>query len=299
MERSESLVELTKALSKFQGEITSVKKTAVNPFFKSKYADLDAVWEMCRKPLSSNGFALVQMPVELEGKLYLETLLIHTSGEYIKGYLALNPKAMDPQAVGSAITYARRYAMSAMLGVSADEDDDAEKATARGAVSPSRQPKPPGPTPTLKAGAGPSGSGGAMTGVCIIPGHNSAKLGKHPTLGWVHRLRNGEFCPGALLEAELLPSDDGVGLDVPAPASQQGPEGEEFPDTPLGSFQRELAEEEMDWLVFEKEVLKMEWPEWLRVGGTVDTARSRWRRYNQEEQEEPAPSPDRGGGRLI
>ena len=131
MERSESLVEFTKALSKFQGEITSVKKTAVNPFFKSKYADLDAVWDMCRKPLSSNGFALVQIPVELEGKLYLETLLIHTSGEYIKGYLALNPKAIDPQAIGSALTYARRYAMSAMLGVSADEDEDAERATAK------------------------------------------------------------------------------------------------------------------------------------------------------------------------
>ena len=63
MERSESLMEFTKALSKFQGEITSVKKTSVTPFFHSKYADLDAVWEVCRKPLSSNGFALIQAPV--------------------------------------------------------------------------------------------------------------------------------------------------------------------------------------------------------------------------------------------
>ena len=310
MERSESLVELTKALSKFQGEITSVKKTAVNPFFKSKYADLDAVWEMCRKPLSSNGFALVQMPVELEGKLYLETLLIHTSGEYIKGYLALNPKAMDPQAVGSAITYARRYAMSAMLGVSADEDDDAEKATARGAVSPSRQPKPPGPTPTLKAGAGPSGSGGAMTGVCIIPGHNSAKLGKHPTLGWVHKLANGEFCAGAgslAAQAVLQPGrvvlaetpgqtvspasqedfypgqDDDVGPDISDDVRPSAGSYPEFPDTPLGNFQRELANEEMDWLVFEKEVLHNSWPDWIKLRGTIALARAQWDEYKQEQ----------------
>ena len=286
MERSESLVELTKALSKFQGEITSVKKTEVNPFFKSKYADLDAVWEMCRKPLSSNGFALVQMPVEIEGKLYLETLLIHTSGEYIKGYLALNPKAIDPQSVGSAITYARRYAMSAMLGVSADEDDDAEKAIARGADQRLSVSDPPREGRVRASPLKADSSSSAITGVCTIPGHNSAKLGKHPTLGWVHKLSNGEFCPGALLEAKLLPSDDGVGLDVPAPASQQGPGGKEFPDTPLGNFQRELAKEGTGWGFFENAVLHMPWPEWVKVGGNIKTATTRWERYKSEEADD-------------
>jgi len=133
MDRSESLVELAKALSKFQGAMRSIPRNSVNPFFKSKYADLDAVWDGVRKPLSDSGLSIVQTTVERDDRIYLETMLLHASGEYITTELALNPKALDPQAVGSAITYARRYAMSALLGVSADEDDDAEKATARGA----------------------------------------------------------------------------------------------------------------------------------------------------------------------
>ena len=257
MERSESLMEFTKALSKFQGEITSVKKTSVNPFFKSKYADLDAVWEMCRKPLSSNGFALVQMPVEIEGKLYLETLLIHTSGEYIKGYLALNPKAIDPQSVGSAITYARRYAMSAMLGVSADEDDDAEKATARGAVS--RQPSAISRQGRgLKADSFPA-EGSVITGVCTIPGHNGAKLVQSRRTGvWGHILEDGTPCLGGTTE----PDDD----------------------TPLGNLQRELAREGWNWTAFEQMVLHMPWPEWVKLDGTIETARKHWANWAKLEE---------------
>ena len=141
--RSTSLVELTKALSAFQGAIRSVPKRSVNPFYKSKYADLDAVWDMCRTPLSEHGLAVVQTPVEIDGKMYLETMLLHTSGESITAYLALNVKELTPQSVGSAITYARRYSMSAMLGISADEDDDGEKATPKGQQSAKTPAEPP------------------------------------------------------------------------------------------------------------------------------------------------------------
>ena len=141
--RSTSLVELTKALCAFQGAIRSVPKRSVNPFYKSKYADLDAVWDMCRKPLSENGLAIVQTPIEIDGRMYLETMLLHTSGESITAQLALNVKELTPQSVGSAITYARRYSMSAMLGISADEDDDAEKATPKATVSLPEQPIAP------------------------------------------------------------------------------------------------------------------------------------------------------------
>lgn len=147
MERSESLVELTKALSRFQGAMHSVPKGSVNPYFHSKYADLDAVWDACRKPLTENGLALVQTTLQDTDKLFLETLLLHTSGEYLCSRYPLFPmkqtketgwvQSDDPQSIGSAITYARRYAMSAMLGVSADEDDDAENAQGRtGAAAP-------------------------------------------------------------------------------------------------------------------------------------------------------------------
>jgi hypothetical protein len=129
MEQSQSIIELAKALSKMQGELTSVPKSSTNPFFKSKYADLDAVWDTIRKPLSSNGLSVIQTTYDQNDKIYLETMLLHTSGEWVKSYLPINAKESSPQAIGSAITYARRYAMSAMLGVSADEDDDAEGTT--------------------------------------------------------------------------------------------------------------------------------------------------------------------------
>ncbi len=140
-ERSDSVVELVTALSKFQGAVKSVPKTSSNPFFHSKYADLDAVWEMCRQPLTDNGLALVQTTAVIEGKTYLETTLYHTSGQHITGRYPIFPMRQvqgqgwsssdDPQSIGSALTYARRYAMSAMLGISADEDDDAEKGMKR------------------------------------------------------------------------------------------------------------------------------------------------------------------------
>ena len=149
MNRSESIIELAKALSAFQGAMKSVPKTSVNPFFHSKYASLDAVWDMCRKPLADNGFSVVQTTVGEEGKLFLDTLLLHISGEYISCRYPLTPMRQtkdagwalsdDPQSIGSAITYARRYAMSAMLGISADEDDDAEKATGKRQPAPSKK----------------------------------------------------------------------------------------------------------------------------------------------------------------
>jgi hypothetical protein len=139
MDHSETVTELVAALSKFQGAMKSVSKNAANPYFRMRYADLDAIWDACRKPLADNGLSLVQMTVELDGKLYLETTLYHSTGQYLSGRYPLTPMKQekdvgwvlsnDPQTIGSALTYARRYAMSAMLGISADEDDDAERAT--------------------------------------------------------------------------------------------------------------------------------------------------------------------------
>lgn len=137
MERSDTIVELAKALSAFQGSMKSVPKTKINPHFGSTYADLDAIWEVCRKPLADNHLSLVQTTTDVNEQIYLDTLLLHISGEFITGRYPISPMRQvrdqgwmnsdDPQSLGSAITYARRYAMSAMLGVSADDDDDAEQ----------------------------------------------------------------------------------------------------------------------------------------------------------------------------
>jgi hypothetical protein len=131
MEQSTTIIEIAKALSKMQGQLKSVPKTQTNPFFKSKYADLDAIWEVCRKPLTDNGLSVVQSTYEQGAKTFLETMILHSSGEWFKSDLDIRAQKQDPQAIGSAITYARRYAMSAMIGISADEDDDAESSMNR------------------------------------------------------------------------------------------------------------------------------------------------------------------------
>lgn len=122
--RSESVKEIALALSKAQGQFDHAKKDVKNEFFKSKYADLASVIDAAKKPLSDNGLAVVQVvDADNEGGIYLETTLLHSSGEWISGRYPIKPIKTDPQSVGSAITYARRYAFSAMTGIAADDDD--------------------------------------------------------------------------------------------------------------------------------------------------------------------------------
>ena len=147
MKRSESISELAKALSVFQGSMRSVPKKQSNPHLNSNYADLDAIWDVVREPLKESGFSLVQTTdSDPDGNLFLETTLLHTSGEYLSSTYPITPMRQvkdvgfeasgDPQSLGSAITYARRYAMSAMLGISAEDDDDAEGAMNREGKAP-------------------------------------------------------------------------------------------------------------------------------------------------------------------
>jgi hypothetical protein len=96
----------------------------VNPHFKSKYADLAAIFDAARKPLSANGLAIVQTI----GDGVLHTRLLHTSGQWIASEHPL-PMSGRPQEIGSALTYARRYSLSALIGIAADEDDDANAAS--------------------------------------------------------------------------------------------------------------------------------------------------------------------------
>jgi hypothetical protein len=132
MTHSETLTDLAAALAKAQGEIKGALKTADNPFHKSKYADLASVWDACREPLSKNGLSVVQTTSNEESKILITTMLLHVSGQWIRDTLAIKPKEDTPQGVGSTITYGRRYALSAIVGV-APEDDDGEAASGRGA----------------------------------------------------------------------------------------------------------------------------------------------------------------------
>src|SRR3990167_1868809 len=130
--QSEHVGKLAEALSKAQSSMTEAKEDSKNPFFKSNYADLTSIWRACKDSLSTNGLAISQVTGFMEGQLFLVTTLIHSSGEWMKGYYPLYLAKQDPQAVGSAITYARRYALAAIVGVCKEgEDDDAENAQDR------------------------------------------------------------------------------------------------------------------------------------------------------------------------
>lgn len=123
MNQSEQLNELAAALAKAQGQIEGAKKDSINQFFKSSYATLSNVWDACRKPLSDNGLSIIQCPEESENGIVIETMLIHSSGQWIKSRYAIPVSKLDAQAVGSAITYGRRYALSAIVGIAPEDDD--------------------------------------------------------------------------------------------------------------------------------------------------------------------------------
>ena len=120
MEQSEEIGELAKALSKAQSQIMKAKKDAKNPFYKSTYSTLESCWDACREPLTKNGLSIVQFPGPSDT---LVTQLCHESGEWIRERFECKPVKNDPQAKGSAISYARRYALCAVVGISAEDDD--------------------------------------------------------------------------------------------------------------------------------------------------------------------------------
>lgn len=126
MQTSEQIEEIATAMAAAQGQIEGAIKDSQGHNYK--YADLSSVWEACRKPLTDNGLAIVQSPHQTERGVSVVTLMTHTSGQWIKDEFCLPPTKTDPQGHGSAITYMRRYALMAMVGI-APEDDDGNAAS--------------------------------------------------------------------------------------------------------------------------------------------------------------------------
>jgi hypothetical protein len=142
--------ELAKALSDAQGEMTAAAKDATNPHFKSRYATLASVWDAIRKPLTANGLSVSQILEAEPGGVAVRTMLLHSSGQWLASrYVMPVGERLTPQAMGSAITYARRYALSAIVGIAPDDDDDGNAASDQPRVE---RPAPrPAPEPTAKA----------------------------------------------------------------------------------------------------------------------------------------------------
>lgn len=131
IETSADTAKLDAALAKAQGEIEAASKDKTNPAFKSRYADLTAVWGACRPALAKHGISLTQWPVHSDdGRLHIVTRIAH-GGEWIKAHFSIPVTKQDPQGYGSATTYAKRFTLAAALGVVADEDDDGNAASAR------------------------------------------------------------------------------------------------------------------------------------------------------------------------
>lgn len=121
---------LHEALAKAQSEMPLVKKTENNPFFKSKYAGLPSVLEVVLPVLHNNGLYLSQSPVTEGERIGVKTTITHAeSGDSLESSFTMQLSKNDPQGAGSAITYARRYALVSMLGLNVDEDDDGNLAT--------------------------------------------------------------------------------------------------------------------------------------------------------------------------
>lgn len=129
MKQSEQLDKLAVALAKAQSLIEGASKDKTNPHFRSKYADLASCWDACRKALTGNGISVLQAPAPADDGIVLATRLLHSSGQWIEDDgLHLPAAKRDPQGYGSALTYARRYGLCAMVGI-APEDDDGNAAT--------------------------------------------------------------------------------------------------------------------------------------------------------------------------
>lgn len=128
MNKSDSITKLAEALHKAQGKIKAALKDSTNPHFRSKYADLSSVIEAVKQPLLDSGLTYLQGIEDAESGVIVETMLLHTSGEWISSRLRIPATKQDAQGYGSAITYGRRYGLQSMCGVPA-EDDDGNAAT--------------------------------------------------------------------------------------------------------------------------------------------------------------------------
>lgn len=132
MNKSESVVKIAIALLKAQKLMGGATKGASNPYFKSRYADYSAVLEACKDLLNDNGIVILQPHgTNVQGQSVVETILMHESGEWMSSETPIVVKqGNDPQALGSAITYARRYGLQSLISMPT-EDDDGEKAMTR------------------------------------------------------------------------------------------------------------------------------------------------------------------------
>ncbi len=173
---SEKIDLLAAALPKVQAALKPPKKDSENPHFKSMYADLASDWDACRSALTEHGFSVVQITECVDwSKPMLVTILLHSSGQWISGSYPLQPTKQDPQALKSAVTYARRTALESIVGLAA-EDDDGNDAAAPPGRSPAAKPLPSKPQPQAPAKPPPPAAPTARPAAPTVKGSISQNL---------------------------------------------------------------------------------------------------------------------------
>jgi hypothetical protein len=130
MKTSDNVDKIFPAFVAFQAEMPPVPKDSINPHFRNKYASLGAITEATRPVLAKHGLAYTQGMAIVDGVQVMFTRIIHQSGQWMEdGGYALNPTKNDPQGMGSAVTYARRYTIGSTLGIITEDDDDGNRAS--------------------------------------------------------------------------------------------------------------------------------------------------------------------------
>jgi hypothetical protein len=193
MNRSESIGKLAAALARAQAELRPAIKDTQNPHLKNRYADLASCWDACREVLPKNGLAVIQGGTMGEDGPMLSTMLVHESGEWVEGFTPLiygDAKGLNPmQALGSAWSYAQRYGLRGVTGLTAEDDDG------QGAGHPPKRAMPPGP--------GPEGDKKAETWVAETVAHINATFADRFTKEF-GRLPHRELMTGHTLKVHLL-----------------------------------------------------------------------------------------------
>ena len=135
MQKSDSIKNIAIAMCKAQAEMGGASKSKDNPFFKSKYSDLSSVVRAVKDPFTNNGLSYVQFPIEENGRIGIETILMHESGEYLSHSFTVQLSKQDAQGAGSALTYCRRYSLQAVAGIPSEDDDGNNAAKGQGNIS--------------------------------------------------------------------------------------------------------------------------------------------------------------------
>lgn len=148
METSPTIAKIAKALLEAQKEMVNAVKDSKNPFFKSTYADLNSVREACMPALNKHGISAIQPTVFKDGKNFINTILIHESGEFISGLTEIvYSKQNDAQSQGSGITYARRYGIQSICNIGVEDDDGNKASNPQGEAKTTTPPKAQTPPP--------------------------------------------------------------------------------------------------------------------------------------------------------